>query len=435
VSQLAINGGPKIRRKNFPKYNTIGEEEIQSVVEVMKTGKLSQFIGGHHSNHYGGYQVRQFEKEWQALIGTEYAISVNSASSGLIAAVGAIGIEPGDEVIVSPYSMCISATAPLFYGAIPIFADVDPNTFCLSAESIRKVVSKKTKAIIVVDIFGQTYDVEAINQIAEEHHLVIIEDASQAPLATYKGRQAGTLGDIGVFSFNYHKHIHSGEGGIVVTNHAEYAERLALIRNHAEAVIDGKGTQSLTNMVGFNMRLGEIEATILREQIKKLPALVTERIRRAEYFAKRVGRLSFIELYSINLDSRHVYYKMILKYQEEKIGVHRDVFIDAVKAELMPFDLREDEGVNLSKGYVKPLYLLPLFQQQQAFGREGYPFTLATRPLHYEKGTCPVVEEAYEQHLICHEFIHNNMTKADIDDVVAAFEKVWIHRDELSKVK
>jgi len=148
----------------------------------------------------------------------KHAVSVNSATSGLYCAVGAVGVGPGDEVIVSPYTMAASATAALVYNAVPVFADIEPDCFCLSAESVAQKITERTKAILVVDIFGQPYDVDGINALAKKHGLIVIEDAAQAPGATFRGRFAGTLGDIGVYSLNYHKHIHSGEGGVVVTD-------------------------------------------------------------------------------------------------------------------------------------------------------------------------------------------------------------------------
>lgn len=431
MSRLAIHGGSKVRTKLFPGYNPIGDEEISSVIDTMKTGKLSNFIGGWHKCHYGGDKVLEFENAWSEMIGTKYGVSVNSATSGLIAAMGAIGIEPGDEVIVTPYSMCISATAPLFYGGIPVFADLDPNTWSLSPEGIKKKITKKTKAIIIVDIFGQTYHYDEIRQIACENNLIVIEDASQAPLAEYKGKKAGTLGDIAIFSFNYHKHIHCGEGGIVVTDSEEYADRLQLIRNHAEAVVDGKGTENPVNMLGYNMRMGEIEASILLEQMKKMKGLIEERIDNVKYFSHRISELPFIELYKEHSDSKHVYYKMVMKYDQSITGIHRNIFLDAVRAELTPFELREDEGVNLSAGYLKPLYLLPIFQNKIAIGGKGFPFNTTKGHLNYDKGCCPVVEDAFYNSLVCHEFIHSSMSKNDMDDVIRAFEKVWEYRRDL----
>ncbi|MCP4706586.1 MAG: DegT/DnrJ/EryC1/StrS family aminotransferase, partial [candidate division Zixibacteria bacterium] len=210
MSKLAINGGSKVREKLFPAYKVIGEEEKEAVAKVLDTGMLSRYLGCWHDDFYGGEQVRALETEWAEYFGSKHAIAVNSCTSGLYCAVGAAGIEMGDEVIVSPYTMSASATAALIYNAVPVFADIEEDYFCLDVNSIEERITERTRAIIVVDIFGLPYDVEQINALAQKHDLVVIEDCAQAPGAKYKDKFAGTLGDIGIYSLNYHKHIHSG---------------------------------------------------------------------------------------------------------------------------------------------------------------------------------------------------------------------------------
>ncbi len=417
-----------MRKKLFPPYKFIGAEEKAAVNRVLDSGVLSRYLGCWHEDFYGGPEVRDFEKEWAQYFGVKHAIAVNSATSGLICAVGAAGIGPGDEVIVSPYSMCISATAPIWYGAVPVFADIEPDCFCLDPESIKQKITSKTKAIIVVDIFGQPYDADAINQIAKENNLVVIEDCAQAPGAKYKEKFAGTLGDIGIFSLNYHKHIHTGEGGVIVTDDDELAERLRLIRNHAEAVIEEKGETNLVNMVGFNFRLTELQAAIGREQLKKLDKLTKERISNCEYLAEKLSQFPGITPPKVRESASHVYYQHAFLFSEKIVGVGRDKFINAVKAELPATELRELEGQQISCGYVKPLYLMPIFQQKIAIGKNGYPFSGSVP---YAEGICPVAERLYEKELFHHEFMRPPATRADLDDVVAAFKKVYDNKDEL----
>ncbi len=426
MKNLAINGGKKVRNEKFPAYKVIGEEEKNAVSEVFDSGIFSRFLGCWHEDFYGGPQVQALEKEWAEYFKVKHAISVNSATSALYAAVGAIGIEPGDEIIVSPYTMTASATAPLIYGAIPVFADIEEDYFCLSVESVEKVITKKTKAIIIVDIFGQPYDVEGINALAKKHGLHVIEDCAQAPNAKYKDKFAGTLGDVGIFSLNYHKHIHSGEGGVLVTNDDEIADKLKLIRNHAESVIEAKGYDSLVNMVGFNYRMTEIEAAIARQQLKKLPDLVDQRIENVEYIARKLANIPFLEVAQVRDDCTHAFYIHILKFNKDLAGIDRGRFIEAVKAELEPTTLRETEGVNIGCGYVRPLYLQPIYQNKIAFGKKGYPWTKENYQgeVSYEKGICPVAERMHEEVLISHELMRPGMTKSDLDDVVEAFEKV-----------
>ena len=358
----------------------------------------------------------------------KHAISVNSATSGLYCAVGAIGTEPGDEIIVSPYTMCASATAPLIYGAIPVFADIEYDYFCLSPEDIERKITDKTKAIIVVDILGQPYDVDKINEIAKKHHLYVIEDNAQGPLATYNGKYAGTLGDIGVFSLNYHKHIHCGEGGIIVTDNDELAEKLRLIRNHAEAVVDAKGTTDLVNMVGFNLRMTEVEAAITREQLKKVKWLVEERRRNVRYLENQLSDISFLSMPKIREKCVHSYYIHTLRYDVSKAGVSREKYVDAVKAELMPIELREAEGVKIGLGYQVPLYRNSIFSKKIAFGSNGYPFREEDD---YNTPDCPICDKLCSSECISHELMRPFMTREDLDDVVEAFHKVAAHLDEL----
>lgn len=429
MAKLAINGGKKVREVLFPAYKVIGKEEETAVTEVVRSGVLSRYLGCWHDDFYGGPQVNALEKEWAAYFHVKHAVSVNSATSALMCAVGALGISPLDEVIVCPYTMTASCTAPLIYDAIPVFADIEHDYFCLDPKSIEERITEQTKAIIVVNIFGQPHAADEIRAIADKHNLKIIEDNAQGPGALYKGRFAGSLGDIGVFSLNYHKHIHSGEGGIAVTDDDELAERLRLIRNHAEAVVGDKGFTNLVNMIGFNLRMTEIEAAIAREQLKKLPKLIDERIDNVNYLNGKLAEIPCIKVPPVRKDTKHVYYMHPLFFDAEEAGVSRECFVDAVKAELMPIELREREGVKVGCGYVKPLYLQPIFQKRIAYGKDGYPFSESK--VRYDKGICPVCESLYEKELISHELMRPGMTRDDLDDVYRAFDKVYENREEL----
>jgi len=428
---LAINGGNPLRKKLFPAYVTVGEEEKKAVCDVIDSGCLSQYLGAWHKQFDGGTQVRLFEQEWAKYFDVKHAIVVNSNTSGLFCAMGASGIEPGEEVIVSPYSMCASATAPLVYNAIPVFADIEPEYYCLDPIDIEKKITKKTRAIIVVDLFGQPYNADAINAIARKYNLIVIEDCAQAPGASLNGKNAGILGDIGVFSLNYHKHIHSGEGGVIVTNDDILAKKCRLIRNHAEAVVEGMEFTDLTNMIGFNYRMTEIEAAIGRIQLKKLSQLNKKRFENVKYFEERFSNFDFISMPKVRQGASHAYYSHACKFHEDIAKVDRNTFINAVRAELPSFELREQEGVKLGSGYVRPLYLQPIFQQKIAYGSKGYPFSLSE--VSYDKGICPVTEKMHYSELFTHEFIVPSMELSDIDDVALAFEKVWKYRKNLNK--
>ena len=217
---LAINGGSREISKGFSRYNTIGDEEAIAVAKVMESGVLSDFVGAPGKHFLGGAKVREFENTFATKFDCGHAISVNSWTSGLTTIIGALDIEPGDEVLVSPWTMCASATAILHWNAIPVFVDIEPDTYCIDPLKIEEKITSRTRAILAVDIFGQSADMDKINVIAKKHGLKVISDTAQAPGALYHGKLAGTLGTIGGFSFNYHKHIHTGEGGMIVTSDA-----------------------------------------------------------------------------------------------------------------------------------------------------------------------------------------------------------------------
>lgn len=423
MTKLALFGGPKVRNTPFPVYCTIGEEEKRAVMEVLDSGVLSKFLGTWSPDFYGGPRVQKLEKEWAAYFGVKHAVSMNSATSGLYAAVGAAGVGPGDEVIVSPYTMAASATAALVYGAIPVFADIDPDIFCLDPKSIRERITPRTRAIIAVDIFGHPAEYDEIMAMAREHELVVIEDAAQAPGATYKGRYAGTLGHMGVFSLNYHKTIHCGEGGVVVTDDDRFAERLQLIRNHAEVVVDKKGVSDLTNMIGFNYRMTEIEAAIASEQLKKLESLVRPRIEAAEYLTSKLKRFPGLTPPTVRPYVRHGYYVYAMKYDASVTGVPRERFAEALRA----------EGIPCGTGYVRPLYLEPVYQKRFGYGRNGFPFRCAKNRsvVSYERGICPVCERMHFEQLVSLGICHANISRTDLDDVLRAIDKLYSHLDEL----
>jgi perosamine synthetase len=423
MTRLAINGGEPVRKTPFPEYNTIGEEEKQAVVEVLDSTILSKYIGSWSPDFFGGQKVRQLERNWTHYFGVKHAVSMNSATSGLYAAVGAAGVGPGDEVIVSPYTMSASATAALIYGGIPVFADIDPEIFCISPEAIKKCLTPFTKAIIVVDIFGHPADMDEIMEIAREQDLIVIEDAAQAPGAKYKGRYAGTLADMGVFSLNYHKTIHCGEGGVVVTDNDELAERLQLIRNHAEVVVKNKGVKNLINMIGFNYRMTEIEAAIAIEQLKKLDKLLIPRIKAAEYLTKSLKEFVGIDPPRVKPEVRHGYYVYSILYHESEVGISREKFVAALNA----------EGIPMVNGYQEPLYLEPCYQQLIAFGNGGFPFTYSgyKGKVKYHLGICPITERLYYKELMFTNICHGGMTNNCLNDVVLAFEKIMYNIKEL----
>lgn len=368
----------------FPPQETVGEEEINAVKKVMETGILSHFRGNSGPNFFGGPELISLEGEFKAYFNSKHAISVNSCTSALQMACLAIGLKEGDEVIVTPWSMTCSATAPLICGAKPVFADIEEDYFCLSLESVIKMTTDKTKAIIAVSLFGQVFD-PGIKDFAESRGIIVIEDAAQAIGSTYVERYrfadgarqekfAGTLGDIGCFSFTQGKHITCGEGGMLLTDNSFFAEKLSLIRNHAEAVIHdctrGYDKQlhtkdpSVTGLWGGNFRMTEVSAAILREQLKKLPSFVERR----RYNTKRLNHIftnypEFI-LPACRLYGRHSYYVYALTIRgEELYSEEIRSFVTALN-EGLPKEKGRDDKTLFNYGYIDPLYRMPVFQSR-----------------------------------------------------------------------
>lgn len=421
---LALLGGAPVNPVPFPRYNTIGEDEKAAVMKVLDSGLLSGFVAFPGPEFYGGDLVQALEQDYCRFFGTRHAVACNSATSALHMAVAAMGIGPGDEVIVPPYTMTASATAVLFTGAVPVFADIDDEIFCLDPESVEANITPRTRGIMVVNLYGHPAPLMRLREIADRHGLFLIEDNAQSPAATIDGRYAGTIGDAGIFSLNRHKTMQCGEGGVVVCNDDRIALKMQLVRNHGEVLVGPMEVDDIVNTVGLNYRMPNMEAAIARVQFAKLEALTEPRIRLANRLREGLSALPGITPPVVRPNCRHVYYLFVMRYDETVAGLPRDLFVKAVAA----------EGFLIRPGYVKPLYLEPLYQKRIAFGRDGFPFTANPRngtTLSYARGICPVVERLQDSELMWTNITYPPLTEVHMDAFVEACAKVLRNRDVL----
>lgn len=415
-SDLAYFGGKKTIDKPLKRYNSIGKEEMAAVQSVIASGVLSSYVASWGNDFLGGPQVQQLEAEAQRLFNVEHAIAVNSWTSGLICAIGALDVSPGDEIIVTPWTMSATVAAILHWGCIPIFADIDVNTFMLDSHSVENKITEKTKAILSADIFGQSDNYFALRKLADAHNLKIVSDTAQAPLAHTKHGFAGTISDIGGISLNYHKHIHCGEGGIIFTKDAELALRMKLIRNHAESCVGDAGLTNLGNMIGYNFRLGEMESAIAREQLKKLPKIVKRRQEIADKITRNLCSYDGLKVPKPVSGNEHVYYVYPILIDTAKLRIGREEIVELLEA----------EGVEgMMKGYVN-CHLLPGLVNKTAYGSKGFPWSLNPDVEYsYGKGLCPVAEELHNNTFLGFEMCMLELEEEELDLIIAALKKVF----------
>lgn len=417
MSKLAILGGPKVRNTPFPfpPFPVLGKEEKSAAVTAIKKGVLSGFIGAPGDAFLGGEYVKEFEKRFSDYHKVKFAIAVNSATAALHCAMIAASVGAGDEVIVTPWSFSASAVAPLMVGAIPVFADIEDLSFGLDPKSVERKITKYTKAIIVVDLFGQPADLSPIVKIARKHKLTIIEDSAQAPLASYKGKLAGTIGDIGIFSFTASKQMTTGEGGMLITNNPIFAKRAQMARNHGEVMGVVEDSKTMEGILGWNYRMTEVEAAIGIEQFKKLPEFIGQRRRNAEWLNSKLSAYPFISVPRPLSGRTHSYFIYAFKYDQKKaLGVHRDLFVKALTA----------EGIPAVAGYVPPLYWNPVYRQKEFFGKRRYPFSVHPREIDYGPGICPTVEKLHRDIIVNTLWAHPKLKRQDLDNIAEAFGKV-----------
>ena len=400
----------------FRVRNTIRPAELAAAQRVIESGSLSDFLGcWHEEKFFGGTSVKALEEKFSNKLGVKHAISVNSWTSGLICAVGAIGLEPGDEVITTPWTMSATAMAIVHWNGIPIFADIDPDTYNLDPDSVRRAITPKTKAILAADIFGLPCDTAALSQIAREYGLRFLTDSAQAPGGRVGNEYCGIQADIGGFSFNYHKHIHCGEGGMVVTNDDTLAERVALIRNHAESVVGGMGVTDLANMIGFNFRMTEIEAAIAYEQLDLLDEVVTEKQRQAAILDSLLGPEPGVTVQVIPGNLKSAYYVYPVRLDVATIPDARARLMKELTGQIPVMETYQN------------IHLLPMFQNKIAYGTGGFPWSASERnsDISYTKGICPVAEELFDHSFIGIPLCSYDFSDEEIHQIGATLRDAW----------
>jgi len=421
MAKLALLGGEKVRGKPFPPHPIISDDEVRAVTGVLRSGRLSTFIAQPGEHFLGGKKIKQFESEFASYFRTKYAVAFNSATAALHAAVVACGVKPGGEVIVPPYTFTSTATCALMHNAIPVFVDIKPDIFCLDPAKIEQAITPRTRAIIPVHLFGHPADMDEIMTIAKKHNLKVIEDCAQAPGATYKGRLVGTIGDCGIFSFTESKNIMTGEGGMLITNDEEITHTAQMVRNHGEVILESQTRRTYRpEIIGWNYRMTEMEAALGIEQLKKLDKYNNHRIKLANYLSENLAEIDSLASPVVYPHAKHVYYVFALKYDGDKIGIPRDLFVKALVAEGIPF----------GAGYVRPLYLNPIYHENKPF-----IYNYFGQGINYDKGICPITENLYEKELIITELCRPPATGEDMYDIVKAVNKVIENKHELQQIR
>ncbi len=353
---------------NIPK---IGEEEIKAVVKVMRGGPLTNALGA-------GPMVTQFEKNFAKFAGVKHAIAVNTGTAALHSAIVASGVQQGDEVILPSFTFVATAEAVVMAGGKPVFTDIDPETYNISTVEINKNITKKTKAIMPVDLYGLSADIKPIREIAAKHDLAVVEDAAQAHGAIYNGKPAGVFADAACWSLYASKNMTTGEGGVTTTDNDETAETLRLIRTH------GEKAKYASLMLGCNYRMSEIQAAIGLVQLEKLPSFVARRRENAKRLTRLLAKTERLQLPEETKDRQHSWYLYTVRLRNAPQN-QRNKIVE---------ELRRN-GIGAEVYYVNPVHLMPYYRER--FGDR----------------TLPETEKAAKQ--VFSLPIHPSVTKAQVD--------------------
>ena len=362
---IKSNGDSGINEKFIPYgQQWIDEEDIQAVIETLKSDFLTQ-----------GPRIKEFEEKLAGVVGAKYAVAISNGTAALHAACFAAGIGEGDEVITTPMTFAASANCALYVGATPIFADIDPITYNIDIEDIKRKITKKTKAIIPVHFTGQPCEMDDITELAKEHGLIVIEDGAHALGAEYKGRKIGSISDMTTFSFHPVKHITTGEGGAITTNNKEYYEKLLLFRAHG--ITKDQDRMGLNEgpwyyeqqALGYNYRITDIQAALGASQLNRLNMFLQKRREYIKIYNEGFKNENGIITPFQRNETSSAWHLYIIQLELEKLKITRREFFEELR--------RKNIGVNVH--YI-PVYYHPYYQK-----------------LGYKKGLCPKAEELYER--------------------------------------
>ncbi|MGQ9454809.1 MAG: DegT/DnrJ/EryC1/StrS family aminotransferase [Armatimonadota bacterium] len=408
MSKLAIDGGTPVRNKPLPSVNDIsgrslGDEEISNLTDVIHSGKLFR---------YGGKYVQQFEQKFAAKLGVRYALGCTSGTAAVHITLGALNPDAGSEVITAPITDMGTIAPILFQNCIPIFADLDPYYYTMLPESIESRITKKTAAIIVVHLFGQPCDMDAILEISRRHNIPVIEDCCQAYMTEYKGKLVGTMGAMGAFSLQQSKHMTAGDGGAVVTDNEELASRAALFSDKGWP----RGGEVRDYLfLGTNYRMNELTGAVAAAQVGKVEEIVEHRRKVAELLTQLISDIPGVNPPKQRSGCKHSWWLYPITIEEELLRTSPKNFAHALTA----------EGIPAGQGYIgRPIYMSPLFQERATYGKSGCPFSCKFygRDIRYSPEDCPNTMEILRRIITipCNEFFAED----DVRDIARAIEKV-----------
>jgi perosamine synthetase len=423
MNHLVLNGGKKLVEKEHVKWPQVTQRDREAVMRVLDRGVF-----------WGTYapEVRALEKEWAEYTGSAYALTCNSGTAALHMAVAAADIGPGDEVITSSLTFVASATCAMYSNAIPVFVDVDPRTFNIDVNKLEKKISKKTKAIIPIDLHGLPADYDEINAIAKKHNLIVIADACQSHGATYKGKKTGTLAEMSCFSMNGLKNLTGGDGGLFTTDNKLFHQKADQLRVFGEIVVEGQPRNYNSQDIGWMYRLLEMPAAFVRSRLVSLDDENTVRMQNAEYLTKHLHKIPGLVPPYIPEDRTSAYHHYRIRFDPKALGLNISPRLFRAKMQ----KVLDAEGVQAQRWQTRPVQTQTLFTKRMGYGK-GCPWSCPYgegNNVIYSPDDYVETQKIIDDSIIFHDAIYPPNGIELMEQYVAVFEKVWNNMDELMDV-